>query len=164
MEIDFAYADKKRLSELMPRLFDILHKNMNEIAPTGNSYEDDYHEWYENVYPAMQKAPRQMVIMRQGDALVGFFQYYVNDGRFVMEEIQLQREIQGKGVFEAFFQWLLPRLPRDVKTVEAYAQRNNLKSQGILNHLGLERIDVDETVLFFHYRGDFGVFSKCFDK
>ena len=162
MELTFAYVDKSELSELMPRLFEILHDNMDEIAPTGRSYEEDYREWYGNVYPAMQKAPRQMATMRDGERLIGFFQYYVNEGRFVMEEIQLQREMQGRGVFEAFFQWLLPKLPVDVQWVEAYAHRENLKSQGILNHLGLARINSAEPCDFLHYKGDFDVFCKCF--
>ena len=162
LEIVFEHVNKSALSELMPRLFEILQGNMNEIAPTGRSYEADYLEWYGNVYPAMQKAPRQMVAMRDRHGLFGFFQYCVNDGRFVMEEIQLQRKMQGKGVFEAFFRWLLPQLSDDVQWVEAYAHRENLKSQGVLRHLGLERIDSDETCAYLHFKGDFDTFYKCF--
>ena len=164
MTVHFEFASKADLSQQMPRLFEILHGNMHEIAHSGRSYEEDYLEWYGSVFPAMQKAPRQMVLMQEEVRLIGFFMYYVNEDRFVMEEIQLCRELQGKGVFKAFFGWLLPKLPRDVRWVEAYAHRDNLKSHGILYHLGLVPTNADEAGEFFHFRGSFEAFEKSFSK
>ena len=42
MPYKFQYADKKNIKEILPMLFSILHSNMSVIAPTGNSYEEDY--------------------------------------------------------------------------------------------------------------------------
>ena len=159
MQIRFIYGDKTRKSHWLPAIFEILRANMNEIAPTGCSYEEDYAEWLSNVSPALEKNPRQIVLMYNGEELIGFFQYYVNEGAslFMMEEIQLRPAYQGTGVFQAFYAWLLPQLPSELRTVEAYAHRKNVKSRRILDHLGLKLVDEDVGEDIDHFRGDFSV-------
>ena len=52
---EFKFADKLRIEQLLPDLFRILHSNMSIIAPTNNSYGEDYEIWSSFIVPAMQK-------------------------------------------------------------------------------------------------------------
>lgn len=156
----FKLLDKANLSEALPLLFRILHTNMSSIAPTGNSYDQDYDEWYSNVFPAMQRTPRQMVLMYDNDILAGYFQYYVSDGTLMMEEIQILPEYHGCGMFREFYSWLLGILPKDVRYVEAYSHKSNLKSQGILEHLGLSPCGENKNGSSYHYKGEFKKLSE----
>ncbi len=161
MDLQFIYADKNRLDEILPSLFEILHNNMNVIAPTGNSYEDDFSLWFSNVRPAMEKEARKIVLMYADGVLTGYFQYYVNGGTFMMEEIQIKREFHGTGTFSAFYSWLVGQLPVGIEYVEAYAHKNNRKSQGILEHLGLDRTENCGNGNSYHYKGSY---KSLYDK
>ena len=153
MDLNFVFLDKNKKDVFLPRVFSILHSNMSVIAPTGNSYVDDERIFLENVAPALDKAPRQIVLFFADDELVGYFQYYVNGGIFMMEEIQLVQKHQGSGVVRDFYRWLLPLLPNGITYVEAYSNKKNTKSQSILRHLGLEV--VAENNNNYHFRGEF---------
>ena len=153
MNYHYEFLNKSKKREFLPRLFSILHSNMNEIAPTGNSYTEDERIFLENVAPALDKAPRQIVLFYFGDELIGYFQYYVNGELFMMEEIQLVSAHHGSGVFGSFYRWLLPLLPDGVTRVEAYAHKKNIKSQSILRHLGLEVVAEQENN--YHFRGEY---------
>lgn len=157
MSFRFEFADKGEISALLPILFDILYDNMNEIAPTGNSYDEDKQSFLDCVAPAMAHPARQIVLMYDDEKLVGYFQYYVNAGMFMMEEIQLIREYHGSGLFGAFYRWLIPQLPDGIERVEAYADKRNIKSQSVLAHLGLEQIGENKNGNSYHYRGDYTI-------
>lgn len=113
MGFSFAYAEKNKMEETLPILFEILYSNMSQIAPTGNSYEFDRREWFSNLIPAMQKEPRHIVLFYAGGALAGYFQYYINAGVFMMEQMQIKRQYQGSGLFRAFFSRLVERLSKE---------------------------------------------------
>ena len=147
----FEYLEKRRREELLPPLFRILYNNMNAIAPTGAGYEADFEEWYGNVAPALDKPNRSIIIIRENGETAGFFQYYINDTTFMMEEIQLAPWARGRGIFEALFAYIKTIVPPETRFVEAYAHRLNAKSQGILKHLGLEQIGEANNCL--HFRG-----------
>lgn len=155
MDFSFAYADKTKMEETLPILFEILYSNMSQITPTGNSYENDRREWLSNLIPAMQKEPRHIILFYANGALAGYFQYYINAGAFMMEEMQIRRPYQGTGLFCAFFSWLVERLPKEIKTVEAYSDKANDKSQAILEHLGLVRSGENKNGNAYYYRGDY---------
>ena len=155
MHYRFEYADKNQMQTLLPLCFDILYANMSVIAPTGNTYAQDFETWYSNVFPAMQKEPRQIVLMYDGEVLVGYFQYYVANHSFMMEEIQIVKAHQGTGLFRLFYTWLVSLLPKDIETVEAYAHKNNVKSQGILQRLGLVCCGENKNGNSFYYKGNY---------
>lgn len=48
---EFKYADKQKIEDILPSLFDILHSNMSVIAPTGNTYDEDMKIWSSNIIP-----------------------------------------------------------------------------------------------------------------
>ena len=158
MPIRFLYGETCRKADWLPSLFDIRYTNMSVIAPTGCSYEEDYAEWFSHVSPALDKTLRRIVLIYDQDDLIGYFQYYVNPttSLFMMEEIQLRSAYHRTGVFSDLYRWLLPQLPLDLQTVEAYAHKNNEKSQAILGHLGLSCIGEEAGGNILHFRGSFG--------
>ena len=161
MNYCFKYVNKAQLKDILPRLFEILHANMSRIAPTGNTYEDDYKIWFSNIYPAMEKTQRQIVLMYSEKDIIGYFQYNVNCETFEMEDIQVNKVYHGTGIFSAFYTWLVRQLPGDIKNVEAYADKKNIKSQGVLEHLGLTQIGENKNGKSYHYKGEY---KKILDK
>lgn len=154
---EFRFADKLQIEHLLPGLFRILHSNMSIIAPTDNSYDEDYRIWSSYMIPAIKKVQRQIVLMYVEGKLVGYFQYYINldTNSLMMEEIQIGKEFQGIGIFSAFYKWLVKQLPKNVKCVEAYANKKNLKSQSILKHLGLVELGENKNGNSFYYKGKY---------
>ena len=152
---EFKFADKLQIEQLLPDLFRILHSNMSIIAPTDNSYNEDFEIWSSYLTPAMQKEQRQMVLMYVDNKLVGYFQYYINGDTnlLMMEEIQIEKAFQGTGLFSEFYNWLIKSLPKNIMYVEAYANKKNLKSQSILKHLGLVEIGENKNGNSFYFKG-----------
>ena len=113
--------------------------------------------WSSCIIPAMKKEPRQIVLMYDGARPAGYFQYYINGetSLLMMEEIQIIKELQGSGIFSEFYRWLVRQLPEDILYVEAYAHKNNHKSQGILNYLGLEREGENGSGNSYYYKGKY---------
>ena len=155
--VEFKFADKLRIEQLLPDLFQILHSNMSLIAPTNNSYDEDYEIWSSFIIPAIQKEQRQIVMMSVESELVGYFQYYINGDTksLMMEEIQIKKELQGTGLFFEFYKWLVEQLPKNIVFVEAYANKKNLKSQSILKHLGLVEVGENKNGNSFYYKGKY---------
>lgn len=149
--ISFEFMPKDRADELLPAIFEILYMNMNEIAPSGLGCVADYAEWFSNVAPAIKKPQRQIILIFSDMEIVGYFQYYVNETTFMMEEIQLKREFWGNGVFRSLYAFLHGVIP-EVPYVEAYAHRSNSHSRAILAHLGLKETD-RSTPNHLHFRG-----------
>ncbi len=164
MKYRFVYADKTKLQEILPGCFKILHSNMRFIAPTGNSFDEDFAIWYAAVFPAMQKKPRKIVLMYYENTVVGYFQYYIVNGSMMMEEIQITTEYQGKGLFRDFYSWFLNDLNVDIQFVEAYAHRKNIKSQSILKYLGLEMCDEKANDKHFYFKGKYADLRKVIFK
>lgn len=157
---EFKYADKRNIEDILPCLFDIFYSNMSVIAPTGNTYEDDLKEWLSNIIPAMQKEQRQIVLMLVDNKLIGYFQYYICSDSLMMEEIQIRKEYQSTGLFKLFYSWLIKKMPQNIKYAEAYSDKANYKSQGILEHLGLIKSGEDKSGKFLYYKGDYAVLSE----
>ena len=155
--VEFKFADKLRIEQLLPDLFRNLHSNMSLIAPTNNSYDEDYEIWSSFINQAMQKEQRRIVLMCVESKLVGYFQYYINNDTcsLMMEEIQIKKEFQGTGLFSKFYQWLVRQLPKDILYVEAYANKKNIKSQNILKYLGLVEAGENKNGNSFYYKGKY---------
>lgn len=154
MNYRFEFADKTKPLPLLYSLFDILHTNMNAISPSPKSYDAALEDWLSELLVALKKDRRQIVLMYDGEELVGYFQYYTTEDTLMMEEMQIVKDHQGTGLFGIFFARLLPQLPEDLKSVEAYTNVKNMRSQKILKHLGLSpdrRIGDD----MFHYKGEY---------
>ena len=94
------------------------------------------------------------MLIHVDDELAGFFQYYVNDTTFMMEEIQLKPAYQQTyGIFRKLYCWLITQFEKQPPYVEAYNHPQNQKSHGILYRMGLALQDEENG--FRHYKGTF---------
>ena len=153
----FLFLDKQKLNEYLPDLFEILYSNMTFIAPTGNSYNEDFALWKPCIVSEMQKDERQIVLLYVDGLLAGYFRYYIDTdtATFIMEDIQINEAFRESGLFSAFYRWLIKQLPESLIYVEANANKENLKSQGILKHLGLKVIGENKNGKSFCFRGQY---------
>ena len=148
------YLDKNEVRRFLPQLFSILHENMSVIAPTGNTYEQDYALWSDAVGPAMQKENRQVVLIFSDDILIGYLQYYTNETTFMIEEAQIRSAFQGRGVIRSAFGFVAGFIPSNVRYAEAYANKKNTKSQSILERHGFARIGENKNGNSYHYQAE----------
>lgn len=157
--VPFQFLDKAKKEEVLPLLFSMLYGNMNPLAPSGDGYAADYALWHSQVSPALEKPPRQVVLLRREGALVGYFQYACTEEVFVMEEFQLLPAVQHTGLFGALYRWLLPQLP-PARRVEAWCLPVNVHAQAVLGHLGLR--PTAEGGRYLHYVGEMAGMKKLY--
>ena len=163
--IIFRYLQKEEFNKYAAALFNILYDNMQLIAPTGKTYEDDYLFWCEIMREEIRNDRRHIILAIEEDiqTIVGFFQYVTNEDILVMEQIQIIPTYQGeKGVFRGFYDFLLSKLKDIPIYVEANADKRNQKSMGILNKLGLSVIGENKTRISFRFRGEYGELLKWY--
>lgn len=159
----FVYLNKSDFSAVARVIFDILADNMTLISPTGNTREEDYACWYTGVSEGLVRDERQIILIKVGDELVGFFQYYTNEDTFMMEEIQLKSAYQEKGIFRKLYGFILSNVSHNLEFVEAYASINNMKSIGVLKNLGLENIGLNKNGRSYHFKGEFAQLLKWYE-
>ena len=147
------FLDKEKELYLLEPLFDLLCENMNSIAPSGLSYEEEKTQWLSEVAPAMAKASRQIVLMYDGDTLAGYLQYYINSGLFMVEEIQIRKDCRSTSLFAALWKFMLRHLPEDTHTMEAYADPRNLLSRDLMEKHGMEPVEDPSCPHLLHFRG-----------
>ena len=163
LKLSFEYMNKPDFSAVADDIFNILADNMTIIAPTGNTREDDYECWYQSVSDGLKRDERQIVIIKDNDNIIGFFQYYTNEDTFMMEEIQFKPEYQGKGVFRALYGFVIPHIRDDIEFVEAYASISNSKSIGILENFGLTNIGLNKNGRSYHFKGRYSDLLKWYN-
>ena len=146
------YLNKGEKESWLPRMFELYYENMATIAPSGMSYEAERAEWMSNVGPALDKAPRQVLLALDEEKLAGFVMYYTRDDLLMVEEVQIRRENQGGLLFLQLCRKLLADLPEQICRVEAYAHRGNDRSRKLMARLGMEELPEDSP--FVHLRGD----------
>ncbi len=161
-DINFEYLNKTDFSTVSDKIFNILADNMTIIAPTGNSRKDDYECWYQSVSDGLNRDERQIILIRNNDNIIGFFQYYTNKETFMMEEIQFRPDYQGKGILRALYGFVIQHLKKDIEFVEAYANINNGKSIGILEKFGLKNIGLNKNGKSFHFKGYYADLLKWY--
>lgn len=146
------YLDKAEKELWLPRLFDLFYENMSVIAPGSMTYDAERAEWLANVGPALDKAPRRVLLALDGEKLAGYAMFYTRAELLMVEELQLHREYQGGLLFLRLCRKLLAELPQGVCTVEAYAHRQNDRSRKLMARLGMAELPEDSP--FVHLRGD----------
>ena len=145
-------------------MFDILAENMRKIAPTGEDPEEDRRIWLEAMEELLQQEGRRIVLALVDEQLVGYFQYRLHSDIFHMEEFQIRQEFQGKnGIFRAIYGFVLPQLKPAPKYAEAYANKVNEKSLGILKRLGLEIAGENKSGRSWLLRGRFENLLKWYE-
>ncbi|MBR4765367.1 MAG: GNAT family N-acetyltransferase [Clostridia bacterium] len=141
-------------------IFSILANNMRAIAPTGNSYDEDYKIWLDYAVPAWREEKNSVILIFCGETLCGYFQYSVKDSTLRMEDIQFKPEYQGCGLFAELYHYLMSIIPAQTKYVEAYASKENIKSQEVLKHLGLTVIGENKNGRSLHFKGEYKNLSE----
>ena len=158
--ISCRFLDKNEVQRFLPQLFSILHENMRVIAPTGNTYDEDYALWSGAVDIAMQKENRQIILIFNDETLIGYLQYYTNETTFMIEEAQIRPAYQGRGVLRNAFAFVAGFIPPDLPYAEAYANKKNTRSQTIIESHGFVRIGENKNGNSYHYRADWGTFLR----
>lgn len=147
--LSFEFLEKADFSKHAPRLFDILYSNMSVIAPTGNTRAEDEKTWFEAVSGGLARDARKIVLIKDADKTVGFFQYYINSRTFMMEEVQLLSEYQGRGVLRELYSFIMPYIPSEIPSVEAFSDLRNARSMDILLKMGLMPISEEGGLCHF---------------
>lgn len=149
----YCYLNKREKDIWLPKLFDLLYENMQVIAPSGLPYEQEKEEWLAEVSPALEKAPRQIILCFIGGELAGYMQYYIREQMLMVEEFQLKREYQRTVLFYKFCKYLMSVMPENLQTIEAYADPRNANSICLMKKLGMCICESEQNSPFVHMRG-----------
>ena len=156
--INFHFLKQDKFKQYADGLFSILYENMSRIAPTGNSREEDFLFWFDANKDGLRNKNRHIIIsvQKETDEIVGYFKYTVQNNVFLMEEIQIRKTYQGKyKIFERIYELVFANMRENVNVVEAYANKKNTKSIGILEKLGLSIIGENKNGISYHFRGTY---------
>ena len=151
--LEYVFLNKSEKEKWLPQLFELFYENMSVIAPSGIPYEEEKREWLANVSPALDKAPRQIIMCFNEGALAGYIQYYTRDNLLMIEEIQLAPAYHRTMLFYRLCRYLADNLTRGIEVIEAYAEWRNSHSQRIMKKLGMEIVDEEGLSEFVHLRG-----------
>ena len=143
-------------------IINILAENMEAIAPSENSREEEFVLWYKAVGGGLRQDERQIVLIKAQNELIGFYQYYINVDTFMMEEIQFKPAYQSKGVFRKLYGFLLSNIDAEPRFVQAYADTRNRKSIGILEKMGLAKTGTVQGRLY-HFKGRYEDLKRWFE-
>lgn len=161
--IEITLVDKREINLFAKEMFSILAHNMREIAPSSNTYEQDFAEWSQLRLPEIEQGITQTIFIRSCSEIIGYFQYSIREGTLLMEDIQLKPQYHGKyNIFKNVYGYILPNIDESIISVEAYANKSNRKSQGILKHLGLKMVKENQNN--YHFRGSFKDLKKWYVK
>lgn len=162
--ITFEYLNKPDFSVISNEVFNILAENMTAIAPTDNSREEDYKCWYEAMNGGLQREERQIILIKDNDKIIGYFQYNINSDTIIMEEIQFKPEYQGRGLVRELYGFTDSNIKTDIEFVEAYANISNIKSIGMLEKFGLSNIGLNKNGRSYHFKGRNADLKKWYEK
>lgn len=147
------YLDKDKEQGLLPELFDLLYENMTPIAPFSASFEAEKRQWLSCIGEALQKDPRQMLLLYRGSVLAGFCMYYINGGKLMVEEVQIREAYRRTTLAVELFRFLKGILPQDAVYIEAFADKRNIPSRNLMENHGMEPIGETPDGSCIHYRG-----------
>ena len=143
----------EEIEPLLPRMFEIISRNMREIAPSGHTLEEDCISWTQAMHEELRNPEKHWILLFSSNTLAGYTLYRISGDTLYMDEIQVAKGFQGDG---RAFPMLMGKLLEDaraagVETLFSYANRQNIKSQGILGAMGLQVYE--ETPRGLRYRG-----------
>ena len=163
-DIKFTLLDKSQKSEILPLLFDIFYKNTSKISQFSKTYEAERNEWLSEVSPALEKAPRQIILIYHGTDLAGFVMYYTRDELLMIEELQLVPKYQRTLLCYKTVKYLYEFLGEKIHRIEAYALKSNQTSIGLMQDLGFAKINDTLGTKFRHFSCDANKIKSKFSK
>lgn len=154
------FLNKETELDMLGQLFDLLYENMHAITPSGLPYAEEKQQWLSEVAPAMAKPPRQIVLLLVEETLAGYLQYYINNGLFMVEEIQFRRDCRSSTLFASLWKFMHRILPENTHTIEAYADPRNHLSCALMRKLGMEPVEDGHYPHLLHFRGSLKEIGK----
>jgi len=150
--IDYS-QNRGEIVPLLPRMFGIIAANMREIALTGNTIEEDRISWTQAMHEELRSPDKHWIFVFSGETLAGYTLYRIAGDTLHMDEIQVAKGFQRDG---KAFPMLMGKMLRDAKEagvhkLHTYVNRQNTKSRGIVQAMGLAAIG--ETPRGFSYLG-----------
>ena len=159
----FVYLDKNQKNDFLPRLFDIIYENLYELGEPDRSYDVEKQEFINEVGLALEKEPRKLITCYANGDLVGFLMYYTRENMLIIEEVQLVKKHQKTMAFYRLCKYLMLNLPKNIETIEAYADIRNVNSIKLQKNLGM-RIIKSENSKMYHFVGDAQKIRKRFER
>lgn len=155
--VKYALLEKEKFDSVSEELFDILANNMDKIAPTGKSREENYKAWYADVSPKVKNDEINIVVATDEGVgkIAAFFEFHTTADTLVMDEIQIGEDYHGKGVFRGIYAFVFEKIGTDYLYVEAAANKLNSNSIGVLHTLGLKPVGELHDGMCLLLRGDF---------
>ena len=154
----FEFLNKHLFYQYANRIFEILADNMSAISPTKISRDKDFRLWYHYISESIKQNSREIILILEDgtNRIIGYFQYSTTVDTFMMEEIQIRSEYHSKdNIFRDLYGYVLKNISNDLLYVEAYANKLNHKSIGILGKLGLKAVGENKSGKSFHFKGSF---------
>lgn len=154
----YSYLEKSEFENVASVLFDILEFNMNKIAPTGRTKEENYAIWHKEVSSKVENDEVLFAIATSEESreIVAFFEHHIDGETFVMDEFQIAEAYHGKGnVFRDMYAFIIENIGENLRYVEAAANKLNKKSIGVLGTLGLEIVAEIHNGSCVQLRGNF---------
>lgn len=147
----FIYMNNAEAKTLLPKLYDIMFENMKHIVPGVMEKE----EFISAVSSVLEAENRRIILFYEDEELAGFLQYFVSkDGQtFRVEELQITRQYQMRGLFLKLMRFMMKTLPADIKYIEAFVHVENLNSRRIQSRLGLLEVGSQNGII--HMCGDY---------
>ena len=147
----FRYLEKQNKLEILPDLFDIFYENTNSVAPFSRSYEIEREGWLSEVSPALEKEPRQIILIYHRDMLAGFVMYYTRGELLMIEELQLKDAYQGTLLLYKTVEFFAKMLGDKISSIEAYALKKNKRSIALMRGIGFSEIQDTLGSRFLHF-------------
>jgi hypothetical protein len=159
-DINFLFLDKSKKEQFAEPIFRILFDNMKDILSVYGEFDDELATWKSAVLPALSKETRKIVLIRRGEELCGFLQYYVRDEILMIEELQLARSIQRTRALSLLLGFMQYVIPDSVLSIEAYAHKENQVSISLMERMGMKKSDVKTDERFYHLCGEIGALKR----
>lgn len=150
-KIRFEFLNKSKKAEILPELFRIFYDNTSLISPFLRPYELERDEWISEVSPALEKEPRQIILIYHGADLAGFIMYYTRGELLMIEELQLKDAYQGTLLFYKAVKYLVEMFSDKISRVEAYALKKNKRSIDLMRDTGFFEIHDTIGTKFLHF-------------
>ena len=145
------YLDKKEIKTVLPELYEIMAENGCRIPQAL---------WLSEVGSALEKENRQLLLLKKEERILGFFMYYLRGECLVAEELQIVKAYQRTGLYFALCRYLARNFEQ-IKHIEAFAEKENLYSQELMEKLGMRKMKEEG---FFHFYGDAESLRRHFTK
>lgn len=165
MMIDLREVKHQDISKYENAIFDILANNMSIIAPSDNNRGQDFLIWSQTIKGRLRKNECQLFIFICDEQVIGYLQYSIHEKTLLIEEIEITPDYQIKyNILGRVFKLLPMNISSDVVYIESYANKQNKKSNKLLNRLGFEVIGTNKSGKSYLYRGYYSDLIKRYSK